>query len=455
MTTNPDSLREVLAALKRAERTSNCTIIDLMNAISLDPKEDFRGGKWRGGDFSNLSLAGFNFCGADLRNARFHGSTLKGTKFQGAKITPTNIITAKDWRDGCYDDDQWLALIRSSLAALPTEEMIDQVQKIEEGPKPLTDPEWVAIIKSARNYSDARRLLTLMNKRREEPSRFAYSAAISKSPSFFTAQKDFSEFISAGGVIDSALYSTLIDRVEQIEDAWELLDEMIAQGQVPDDYAFNSILKIAVRIYSRNHSELETVVTTLEGRGMKIGQIGYNILVGAASTAEEAITILDRMVDEQLPLRPQDINQAIRVLPEWEVPAIIQYAEANSVPFDEISFNLVIRKQKSAYEAIPWLDRMSRAGFAADLHTLKAILRCANEPLDGAIGLTILQRRGVNVYRWDAVHDIAELTLDEQVIDWVRRMREDMETPKGAMRRLFDRIFSQVPRDRYIWTLVS
>lgn len=456
MSNKPQTVEAVIERLARAQELPNSNLLSLMEAIGLDPIQDFRGGKWRGQNFSMLNLTAFNFRGADLRQARFDDSNICDASFEGAQISPAKIRKAKNWRLAHFDDGQWVMLVRQSLAAQPIGERLAEIDAIEASNCPLREKEWVALIKAAEpNYFEASAILKQMDLRGEPPSRYAYATVIAMARTYEDAKNDFDNFIEKGGQQDAVLYAALIDRMTNVEEAIALLDRMIELKFDPGEHAFNSALKIAVRVAREDRKQLMHFVNELQQRGMKFGPIGFNILIGASRTASDAIAILERMLSEGSRLRPHDINQALRALEGAEIVPIIEFARNHGIDFDDISYNLIIREQQSALSAIPWLDRRIKAGFQPDLHTLKSMLYCAESALDAAIGLTILQRRGFDIYRRESVEGIAEKARNYRIRKWVTMLWEDMIPPREAMRLLFHSIFSGVPRESTIWMLID
>lgn len=392
------TLNDALAALREAEKAPGCTMLTLMRAVGLDPKTDFCGGKWRRTDFRNLDLQGFSFRGADLRNARFEESELDRADFRGARITPASIIAGTNWRGAYYDDEQWLALIRQSLAALPLKDRLIEIERMEAGPRPLSDPEWVALIKAALTYVEAHEILVRMNAKRTQPSHFAYSAFIAKAGGRHQeqdARAAFDEFRSLGGQPDLGLYNALIGAMLCYDHAVDIVGEIEAQGWKPDRFTINPLIRLGDSEQSRHW------FTRMIDLGLRPDEYSFNGLIAAAEDAIDALGRIEAMKSWGFVPRRLDFNAALkRAVSADQIELVMSEMCKHGIKADDSTLNMLIHKSNSYDSTIDILRTMKRSGYEFDEHTVAAIHHAhgrKHDMIEFAKLISIVERNGLNM----------------------------------------------------------
>lgn len=275
----PSTIAEAVAAL---EASRGKRITERLRALNLDPRTDLAGGDWRNCDFSYCDLAECDFRNARLYRADFSHADVAGADFTGATdIHTAKIQKATNWRNATFTTDQ-LILIEARMSELA-----------ERARAHLEPPQWVALIRDAKDYRDATALLAEMDQTEHVFNKFAYSAAMNKARSAEEcehARALFRTFLNSGGEPDLPMFTTAAGICDDSSQARSILAAAEQFDLDPDNYLYNKVISRQDEFRVAMHYFGEMV-----DRGVTINAFTGYALLDACENLAHAMTVLMKM----------------------------------------------------------------------------------------------------------------------------------------------------------------
>jgi pentatricopeptide repeat protein len=259
-------LKAMLARLEAMEREGR-SVLQLLEAVNLQPRTDLRGGDWRYISFNALNVDDHDFRDCRLFGATFLHASVANAHFRGAdSATPirgnTGLFAARNWNDADLDDHQRLALRYRAHLQEPQKEPLPVAEFIEAGL--LNDRNYLDFMRKSDDYDAARKIYDLMKEQGVAPNQYAITELI------VLARND-------DPVIKGLYQEALLDRVP--------IDDVLLNAMA-DCFADD-----------RNARSLRAL---FRANNLPVGEFYFNILIKRARGQADAEDILAEMAESDV-----------------------------------------------------------------------------------------------------------------------------------------------------------
>ncbi|KTE29504.1 pentapeptide repeat-containing protein [Sphingopyxis sp. HXXIV] len=425
-------LADMLARLERMEQ-QGASILDLMTAACLDPRKDFRGGKWTYVKFDGLNLDEFNFRETRLFGATFRNTSVKNSQFQGAEgAIPTNgkprgLFLARNWREADLDDYQRLALLQCAYRQAPDREPLPVAAFVRSGL--ITASNYLEFMRRSHDYEVAREIYENMQKNGVAANKYAITELIQ-----LAERQDilidllYAEAVNQGVEIDSILLNTMADSYSNNSLAQEVIIKFSRHGLHADEFYYNIMIKKAV-----DRPSAESYLNQMREAGIDPSNVTINSLMMKSPNWSARKDFIEQMKTMKLPVRVEDVNNLLSAATsKMEIRESLDLFRKLSIPMDIATHNIRIHKRKSFHDALAVVKEAIAEGQKPDVFTQTALMRRAESIAEVCEAMALLRPfPGIDIFNDKTIARLMRLSPDWQ---WSATRVQGMEMSGASPR---------------------
>lgn len=392
-------------------KLNNCdgSVLDLMQAVGLNPKRHLAGGDWRECRFDGLNLSNLNFRDARLYKARFAGANLTGSSFAGADIVAADFQDANVAGADFTETDISKSMLHRATnwrAALLTPDQHDLLSSRSKGDG-----------SAGTNVSRTGRTAT------EDVWR--YVALMKEASDFEGAETAFNRMIDAGIKPNAHVFATLLDKARDFDLALALMDKARTHDVLPDEAMANALM-------SNAHS-FEQAMAVFETYMREVGfstTYPFNTVIRKARDLMHALSIVEMMVEGRV--RPDAITISAALNTRWtrnqalfpKAANLVRAAVGWGVELREPDFAALLRRAQSEDEVRQALELAAKSGITRGAHIQNALIARASSFADALALYNEMGDRSIKPDRYTFHALVGPAKAPTELLEALALMRE-------------------------------